>query len=76
VGVVWDDDTLDTNIPFKGSSNGRKTFGKTKSLTDNDDAISPEIAASGNNMYVVWSEPAELRNGVLVTDIFFRRGVS
>jgi hypothetical protein len=63
--VVWTDNTdINTNLPgknfeilFRKSTDGGKTFGITKDLSNNrGNSLGPQIAISGNNMYVVWMD--------------------
>jgi hypothetical protein len=59
VYVVWMNNTLnnETNILFRASANNGITFGKTVEISDKDLHIDlPQIAAAGNNVYVVWRE--------------------
>jgi hypothetical protein len=70
VYVVWQDDTQGNgDIFFRRSTDGGKTFEKTKNLSNNaEGSLVPQIVASGRNVYVVWEDftPGNI-------DIFFRR---
>jgi hypothetical protein len=62
--VVWQDKVSGNYEVFLRESNdGGDTFGSIKNLSRNNtgDSISPRIASSGNNVYVVWadSEPGK-----------------
>ena len=49
------------------------TFGTTKNLSNNDgDSFDPQIDASGNNVYTVWSDSS----GGDDADIFFKRSAT
>jgi len=71
VYVVWRDDTSgNSDVLFKRSTDGGKTFGSTKNLSNNaGESRSPQIAASGNNVYVVWVD----RTSGNSADILFKR---
>ena len=58
VYVTWDDNTPgNLDILFKRSTDGGKTFDRTKNLSNNAGAsFQPEITASGNNVYVTWGD--------------------
>lgn len=58
VYVVWVDDTSgNQEIFFKRSTNGGESFGKTIKLsTTSLPSGQPEIASSGNNVYIIWSD--------------------
>jgi hypothetical protein len=59
------------DIFFRSSTDGGKTFGKAKNLSNNaGNSIEPQIAAYGNNVYVVWTDyTKDPANG----EILFRR---
>jgi hypothetical protein len=71
VYVAWSDHQIgSSDILFRKSSDGGVTFGITQDLSESSDSSScPQIAVSGNNVYVVWNE------GTLQGpfDVFFRR---
>ena len=71
--VVWRDTTVNgiEDVFFKRSTDSGATFSNTINLSMNaGDSDSPQIAVSGNNVYVVWSdETTTTGNG----DIFFAR---
>lgn len=58
VDVVWVDDTSgNLEIFFKRSTNDGESFGKTINLsTTSLPSYQPEIARSGNNVYIIWSD--------------------
>ncbi len=58
VYVVWSDNTTgNDDIYFKKSTDGGATFGGTINLSNNPGlSKDPQIAAFGNNVYVVWSD--------------------
>jgi hypothetical protein len=58
------------DIYFKRSIDNGTTFGTIRNLSRNNtgESISPQLAASGNNVYAVWSDTTT-GNG----DIYFRR---
>jgi hypothetical protein len=59
VYVVWSDDTnrnKNSDILYKRSTDGGKTFERTIDLTDDVASSSlPDISSTGNNVYVAWS---------------------
>ena len=68
--VVWGDDTSGNfDILYRRSLDGGSTFPNIiKNLSSNaGDSFNPEIALSGNNVYVVWSDFA-----IAGTDILYR----
>jgi hypothetical protein len=72
VSVVWLDNTISTSsdIFFKASENSGASFGGLKELSTNTGtSASPQIAASGNNVYVTWQDDAA------DDSIFFRAGI-
>jgi hypothetical protein len=71
VYVAWADTTPGrTDVFFKRSTDRGDDFDRTKNLSDNDgSALNPQIAVSGNNVYVVWFD-----NTPSNFDVFFRRG--
>jgi ethanolamine utilization microcompartment shell protein EutL len=58
VYVVWADDSLGNfEIFYKKSTDGGASFGSTINLSNNEgNSFRPAIAASGNNVYVVWND--------------------
>ena len=60
VYLVWPSNktTSDFEIMFKASTDGGKTFGTKINLSNSSgiDSERPQIAASGNNVYVSWWE--------------------
>jgi hypothetical protein len=60
VYVLWREPPVEnakSDVFFKRSTDGGKTFEKTKNLSNNpEDSLAPQIAASGNNVYVVWQD--------------------
>ena len=58
VFVVWHDNTLgNPDILYRESTDGGVTFGSTINLSNNaGQSLSPVVAASGNNVYVVWHD--------------------
>jgi hypothetical protein len=57
VYVVWTDDTRGNNdIDFKVSHDYGNNFSRTKPVSrNNGSSVSPQLAATGNNVYVVWT---------------------
>jgi hypothetical protein len=59
VYVVWSDTTTGNgDIYFRASADNGTKFSTKRNLTlrNSGSSISPQIAASGNNVYVVWSD--------------------
>ena len=58
VYVVWADESPGNfEVLFKRSTNNGESFGSTKNLSNNPpESLSPEIKASGKNVYVVWDD--------------------
>src|ERR671910_481790 len=58
VYVIWTDNTTGNgDVYFKRSMDNGGTFGGTENLSNNTGAsLSPHIAASGNNVYVIWTD--------------------
>ncbi len=58
VYVAWSDDTTGSyDINFRKSSDYGDNFNRTKNLSrNNGSSVSPQVAASGDNVYVVWSD--------------------
>jgi hypothetical protein len=61
VYLVWGDDSLGKfQIFYRRSTDGGATFGSTSILSNSvEHSELPRIAASGNNVYVVWLDDAE-----------------
>jgi ethanolamine utilization microcompartment shell protein EutL len=79
VYVVWDDDGTasqgsDSDVLYRRSTNGGASFGSAVNLS-NSTGLSqiPAIAASGNNVYVVWQDDT-LVSGI--PDILYRRSTN
>ena len=70
VYVVWTDDTSgNTDINFRKSSDYGNNFNKTINLSrNNGSSVYPQLAANGNNVYVVWTDDTSGN-----TDINFRK---
>jgi hypothetical protein len=70
VYVVWTDNTTgNTDINFRKSSDYGNNFNRTTNLSrNNGSSISPQLAATGNNVYVVWTNDTTGN-----TDINFRK---
>jgi len=66
---VWEDNTLgEREIFFRKSTDGGASFDATVNLSNNvGGSFDPQIAVSGNNVYVVW---VDITPGL---DIFFKR---
>jgi hypothetical protein len=79
VYVVWQDDSLvpgTSDILYKKSTNGGASFGDTKNLSNNaGNSGSPAIAASGNNVYVVWHDNTTQAAGAQF-DILYRKSTN
>ena len=61
-----------TSNPMLPSAAYAISFGTTKNLSNNDgDSLDPQIEASGNNVYTVWSDSS---GGD--ADIFFKRSTT
>ena len=74
VYAVWSNTNGTTNadpdIFFSSSSDNARTFDEPINLSNsNGNSTNPEIAASGNNVYVVWSDTNGAEGGK--EDIFF-----
>jgi hypothetical protein len=70
VYVVWQDNTTGNNdIMFKSSPFNGTKFRSTRNLSNNNGTSElPQIAAQGNNVYIVWQD-----NTTGNYDIFFKR---
>jgi ethanolamine utilization microcompartment shell protein EutL len=79
VYVVWQDDSLvpgTFDILYKKSTNGGASFGGTKNLSNTTgDSREPAIAASGNNVYVVWHDNITQAAGAQF-DILYRKSTN
>jgi hypothetical protein len=76
VYVVWVDGTPgpygNPDILFRRSTNGGTTFDATVNISDNPGfSTEPELALSGNNVYVVWRD-----NTPGNEEIFFKRSIN
>jgi hypothetical protein len=74
VYVVWSNANgtkgADPDIFFSSSSDNARTFGEPINLSNsNGNSTNAEVAASGNNVYVVWSDTNGAKGGM--EDIFF-----
>jgi hypothetical protein len=69
VYVVWRDNSSgNDDIYFKRSSDTGNSFNTTENLSNsNGSSIDPQITATGNNVYIVWSDNTS-GNG----DIYFK----
>jgi len=69
VYVVWADGAVGSREIFvRASTDGGSTFSATQNLSSNaTDSVSPQIAVSGSNVYVVWQDGVQGQN-----NIFFR----
>ena len=67
VYVVWNDNTSGNNeILYKRSVNGGATFSATMNLSNNaGNSLQSAIAASGNNVYVLWTDDTTGNNEIL-----------
>jgi hypothetical protein len=72
VYVVWYDDTSGNNeILYKRSTDGGANFGATVNLSNNAGVSDfPAVAASGNNVYVVWEDNTSGND-----EILYRRSI-
>jgi LVIVD repeat len=66
VYVVWTDDTMgNTDIYFRKSSDYGNNFNKTLNLSrTNGSSLSPQLAASDNHVYVVWTDDTRGNNDI------------
>lgn len=75
VYVAWFDDIEGNNeILYRRSTDGGANFGSTINLSNNnEESVRPAIAASGNNVYVVWidGQPFGFGNN----EVFYRRSI-
>ena len=73
VYVVWQDNTTGNyDIFFTHSSDNGSSFAPIRNLSNNNGTSQlPQIAAQGNNVYVVWQD-----NTTGNYDIFFKRSLS
>ena len=73
VYVVWADSTPGNNeILYRRSTSGGAMFSSTVNLSNNlGNSVTPSIAASGNNVYVVWADSTPGNN-----EILYRRSTS
>ena len=69
--VIWQGDTTNSSdIYFASSKDNGNTFGKIVNLSYSSTgrSFSPQIATSGNNVYVIWQ--GDTTNS---SDIYFKR---
>ena len=64
VYIVWDDVTVvngvdESQLLFKRSTNNGASFGSVKVITDNVETFRPRIAASGDNVYIAFTDGSE-----------------
>ncbi len=64
VYIVWDDVTVvngvdESQLLFKRSTNNGASFGGTKIITDIVETFRPRIAASGDNVYIAFTDGSE-----------------
>ena len=64
VYIVWDDVTVvngvdESQLLFKRSTNNGASFGSTKIITDIVETFRPRIAASGDNVYIAFTDGSE-----------------
>ena len=64
VYIVWDDvnnvgGTDESQLLFKRSTNGGTSFSGVKKITDTAETFRPRIAASGDNVYIVFTDGSE-----------------
>jgi hypothetical protein len=58
VYIVWieRDNSGKSNVHFRGSHNSGSSFGDIENISNSVTAAEAQLAASGNNIYVVWSD--------------------
>jgi hypothetical protein len=58
VYIVWieKDNSEKSDVHFRGSHNSGSSFGDIENISNSGTAAEAQIAASGNNVYVVWSD--------------------
>jgi hypothetical protein len=69
VYVVWRDNTLGNFDIFYRSTDGGSSFGSTVNLSNNggdSGGTAQSIAASGNNVYIVWQDNTPGNSEVLL----------
>ena len=69
VYIVWDDVTVvdgvdESQLLFKRSTNNGASFGSVKIITDIVETFRPRIAASGDNVYIAFTDGSEDNHGV------------
>jgi hypothetical protein len=71
VYVVWEDDSQGNNdVFYKRSTDGGNVFSFPVNLSNNtEQSTIPSVAASRNNVYVVWNEEDDLYN----REVFYKR---
>ena len=63
VYVVWNDETTngadESQLLFKRSTNNGASFGSVKIIRDKVETFSPRITASGDNVYIAFTDGSE-----------------
>jgi hypothetical protein len=74
VYVVWADESPGNfEVLFKRSTNNGASFGSIKNLSNNPpDSLAPRVKASGDNVYVVWSDDNDPKG----QDVFYKRSTN
>ena len=70
--VIWNDNsTKNYNVMIKRSSDGGITFSQPINLsnTTNSDSINPQLAATANELFVVWQEDISGNNQIYFTKV-------
>jgi hypothetical protein len=70
--VIWNDNsTKNYNVMIKRSSDGGITFSQPINLsnTTNSDSINPQLAATTNELFVVWQEDISGNNQIYFTTV-------
>jgi hypothetical protein len=75
VYVAWDDFFATHDVLLKRSTNNGATFSAVKNLSNGGgvDALGPELAATGANLYASWSD---FNNSTGSYDVFFARSTN
>ncbi len=68
VYVTWEDNTPgNSDIFFAASNNNGTSFGTSINLSNNTgDSLEPQIAVSGNNVFVTWQDDTPGNNDIFV----------